>query len=184
MDSKLIINIPQAVTNTTIDNWNTACELIPGNKGTYTDPLLKVGDNESIRSCEVRPITIQHKRLYQDILNNVFPYIDYYQGDFNVNTYRKLEIQHITYNVGGHYVDHRDLNLNDSRASQRKISIVLMMSSKDSYEGGELIITKKTFKEEKGSLILFRPSAVHSVQKVTSGVRKSLVMWVQGPEWR
>lgn len=184
MDSKLVITIPQAVANTIIDNWNVACETIPGNKGSFLDPTQKATDDESIRSCEVRPIGLQYRKLYQDILNNVFPYIDYYQDDFGVNIYRKLEIQHTTYNVGGHYIEHRDLNLNDSKTTHRKISMVLMLSDKDSYGGGELVIAKKPFKEDKGSLILFRPSAIHSVQEVTSGIRKSLVMWVQGPEWR
>lgn len=182
--SNQIIKVQFAVPEQIVDNWNAAIEPINPTKGYYTDEESAKNSNEDVRSCEVRYVTIQQKKLYQDIFNNVFQYVDYYCCDFNVNIYRKLEIQHTTYNVGGHYIPHIDANFNDSRQTQRKISMVLMLSSPTSYGGGELTITKKPFKEEKGTLILFRPTLTHSVQKVTSGVRKSLVMWVHGPAWR
>lgn len=181
MDNNTIINIPQAVATSTIDNWNKACEAIEGVPGGYGDHPPHESD---VRSCEVRFITIQQRKLYQDIFNNIFPYVDYYESTFHVNMYRKLEIQHTTYNVGGHYTKHVDVNFTDAKVSRRKISLVLLLSDKTSYEGGELIISKKTFREDKGSLIMFRPTAIHSVERVTAGVRKSLVMWVHGPDWR
>lgn len=184
MDNNLIITIPQAVPIQTIDNWNSSIEKAPSQEGKYYGKETIQETNDSIRSCDVRNITIQQRKLYQDIFNNIFSYVDYYESSFNVDFYRKLEINHVTYNIGGHYINHTDTHYNINMPTQRKISMVLMLSDKSEYEGGELVFAKQSFKEQKGTLIMFRPTAVHAVQKVTSGIRKSLVLWVHGPEWR
>jgi PKHD-type hydroxylase len=70
----------------------------------------------------------------------------------------------------------------------RKISIVLQLSDPDSYEGGELQIhndaTPAIGPKDRGSTILFPSLALHGVQPVTKGIRRSLVLWVSGPPFR
>ena len=75
----------------------------------------------------------------------------------------------------------------------RKISISIWLNDPDEYEGGELDIEVggprddlryHTFKLPKGSIIVFPSHSWHRVRPVTSGVRKSLVVWFSGPPFR
>jgi PKHD-type hydroxylase len=69
----------------------------------------------------------------------------------------------------------------------RKISGSIALTDPDSYEGGELeIITNgRPDKSEKlkpkiGEIAFFSSEMPHKVHPVTSGIRKSLVFWVNG----
>ncbi len=83
---------------------------------------------------------------------------------------------------GGHYDWHMDLGQGLTR--QRKISMVIQLSSIDEYEGGEfeMFVNKEVleFPKEKGAVILFPSYCMHRVTPITKGERKSLVLWVSG----
>jgi len=178
--------VKAAVPIISIDNWNKAVLQINGSEGDVFDPNSpnRLSVDKSVRSCEVRFIMFnKHRKIYQDIFNNIFPHIEYYQSDFNVDIYRRLEIQHTTYQVGGHYEAHNDINI-ATKNVQRKLSLVLMSSDRNEYEGGELTMVDKKLDLEKGDMVIFNPNLVHSVLPVTNGIRKTLVMWVPGPAWR
>lgn len=71
----------------------------------------------------------------------------------------------------------------------RKLSFSLLLSDPDTYEGGNLQLLDETGKSyiaprQRGVLILFDSRTQHRVQKVTKGVRKSVVGWVVGPRWK
>lgn len=71
----------------------------------------------------------------------------------------------------------------------RKLSFSLLLSDPDTYEGGNLQLLDETGKSyiaprQRGVLILFDSRTQHRVQKVTKGVRKSIVGWVVGPRWK
>ncbi len=82
----------------------------------------------------------------------------------------------------GHYDWHIDLG--DDELSLRKISLVVQMSDPEDYEGGSLElntggpIVEPT--KTKGSVIIFPSYLLHRVTPVTSGLRKSLVLWAGG----
>ena len=82
----------------------------------------------------------------------------------------------------GHYGWHIDLG--DDELSLRKISLVVQMSDPEDYEGGSLElntggpIVEPT--KTKGSVIIFPSYLLHRVTPVTSGLRKSLVLWAGG----
>jgi predicted 2-oxoglutarate/Fe(II)-dependent dioxygenase YbiX len=70
---------------------------------------------------------------------------------------------------------------------QRKISAVMMLTGPDEYEGGELEVCNngnfediQILKPNKGDIVFFASWMPHRVKPVTSGERKSLVMWVMG----
>ena len=70
----------------------------------------------------------------------------------------------------------------------RKLSFSLLLSDPDTYEGGNLQLLDESGKSyyaprQRGTIILFDSRTQHRVQKVKSGVRKSLVGWVCGPRW-
>lgn len=71
----------------------------------------------------------------------------------------------------------------------RKLSFSLLLSDPETYEGGNLQLLDEAGKSyiaprQRGTIILFDSRTQHRVQKVTKGVRKSLVGWVVGNRWR
>jgi len=86
-----------------------------------------------------------------------------------------------------------DENINDYLAENveltRKISGILQLSDSEDYEGGNVQIMGSNghtyfIPRQRGSLILFDSRSMHRVQKITKGVRRSLVFWCVGPRWK
>jgi predicted 2-oxoglutarate/Fe(II)-dependent dioxygenase YbiX len=182
-----IITIKSAIPKDLIDSWNSTAEHIPSRPSRTFDKSLPSGisNDRSVRSCEVRVVTFNnHRKFYLDILNNIYPFIDFHQHIFNVQLHRVLEMQHITYFENDHYVKHTDVISNNKAPLHRKISLVLMLSDISEYSGGELMINNESVQLEKGDMVMFNPTTVHAVEKVQQGVRKTLVMWALGPQWR
>ena len=86
---------------------------------------------------------------------------------------------------GGHYDWHIDPH--GTGHPLRKLSLSIQLSDSFDYEGGELQVwgaQKQTLNKERGLIHIFPSWMLHRVTPVTSGVRKSLVAWVSGPDWR
>ena len=86
----------------------------------------------------------------------------------------------------GHYNWHQDIGASNS--SPRKLSFVLQLSDPSEYEGGDLElfhgVEPAKVKKEKGFAVVFPSYMLHRVTPVTSGIRKTLVVWVAGPTFR
>ena len=79
--------------------------------------------------------------------------------------------------------------LNENIEMVRKLSFVLQLSDPDDYEGGNLQMLDESGRlyvapRQRGTVILFDSRTQHRVQKIKSGVRKSLVGWTVGPRWK
>jgi predicted 2-oxoglutarate/Fe(II)-dependent dioxygenase YbiX len=94
-------------------------------------------------------------------------------------------VQFLSYPVGGHYIEHNDSenfeNGQWTRIANRDISILFYLN--DNYTGGELEFTTLglKIKPKTGMMIAF-PSYkefAHKVHPVTSGMRYSLVTWLE-----
>jgi len=102
------------------------------------------------------------------------------------------QIQYTDYEgKGAHYKWHCDTNHSVIVPNTvRKLSISLLLSDPNDYEGGEFQIlnadnhTMKTFKPELGQAIIFPSYLVHRVRPLKSGRRVSLVGWYGGPAFR
>ena len=97
------------------------------------------------------------------------------------------DFQYTVYDGSGdHYSWHIDKG--SSTISPRKLSIVLQLTDPSEYEGGDLeLFTSSTpivAKKQKGIIYAFPSWILHRVTPVTSGVRRSLVVWVAGPKFR
>lgn len=90
------------------------------------------------------------------------------------------------YEGGGHYDWHMDIG--PFPINNRKISITIQLSDPDDYIGGDLEIWTgnglQTCARQKGAALLFPSYMLHRVTPVTSGTRKSLVLWVGGNPYR
>ena len=88
----------------------------------------------------------------------------------------------------GHYNWHID-NMYDTKGVARKLSMSLLLSHPSEFEGGEFQIKTnsdeaKTLETKMGRAWFFPSYMLHRVCPVTKGTRKSLVLWVGGPEFR
>ena len=85
-----------------------------------------------------------------------------------------------------HYTWHMDMG--GDTVAPRKFSLVLQLSDPSDYEGGELqtLIASKesTVLKQKGLIAGFPSWTLHRVTPVTSGIRKSLVVWIAGPQFK
>lgn len=98
-------------------------------------------------------------------------------------------LQNTLYEVGDYYGWHTDeSNWTPSKRSCgriRKVSFTLLLN--DDFNGGdfEMITDRKTVVPlQKGDMIFFHSDIPHRVTEVTSGFRKSLVGWIQGPAFK
>ena len=95
--------------------------------------------------------------------------------------------QYTEYPSGGFYEWHMDSDVNFTHEPPvRKISMTCLLSHESEFEGGELQLEKEKNKIKlvQGQAVFFASFLLHRVAPVTSGVRKSLVMWFGGPPLR
>ena len=102
------------------------------------------------------------------------------------------KIQYTTYEgSGSKYNWHADIAQSPYDESiMRKLSISLLLSDPDEYEGGEFQLMDcagekiKTLKPPIGTAIIFPSTTKHRVRPLKSGKRISLVGWYGGPPFR
>ena len=102
------------------------------------------------------------------------------------------DIQYTTYKSEneGKYDWHHDTFWAGPNCFDRKISFIVQLSDPSEYTGGEFEIDPQyevldqDLVKKKGTVIVFPSFIRHRVTPVTSGVRRSLVSWVEGPKFR
>jgi len=95
--------------------------------------------------------------------------------------------QFTEYSNGGFYDWHIDSDVECSKEPPvRKISMTLLLSKDDEFEGGglELMSEGKFARPKQGQAIFFASFIRHRVVPVTRGTRRSLVMWFGGTPFK
>ena len=91
-----------------------------------------------------------------------------------------------SYNVGEEYNWHIDGTM-DSPVRDIKLTC-LLNCSEESYKGGDLIIfrdgERKVENFSPGSAVVFPSFTNHKVEKIISGSRATLAIWMDGPKFR
>ena len=112
--------------------------------------------------------------------------INYFGFDLHPITSQK-RLNYNIYSIGTEYNWHIDAV---SKHPVRDIKLTALLNlSEEPYEGGELqlfktlVIACKEFNEP-GSAIIFPSFTNHKVNKVTSGSRNTLALWMSGPKFR
>ena len=178
--------------------WNKLNTIISQNDIEFEESSVSDKTNKSIRISRNSWITSSELR---DIFFDLIQYINFNQAGWNFNINNVEPIQHTIYGKGCYYDWHKD-TYPISDLNTRKISATIFLNDPDEYEGGELDIEVRgpllqdntpssldtsnkcrydTFKMPKKSAVVFRSDLWHRVRPVTSGVRKSLVIWFIGP---
>lgn len=146
--------------------------------------------NEDARRSVIKFLPTNHP-LFNDLWNFVLGINRFFNLDISL-----LEsVQYTEYDSSykGHYALHSDVVWGGSEEGNlydRKISVTVQLSNKEDYEGGlfclslpdgEVVFEHGT---EIGTVIAFPSHLFHKVNPVTKGIRKSLVSWAVGPQWR
>ena len=144
-------------------------------------------DGGAIKSSQVKFV---HLRTIQNL---ILPFLDfiftantnYYGFDLFQLTGSKV-LNYNTYNINEEYTWHIDATM-ESPAKDIKLTC-LLNCSEESYEGGDLCLFREketTIKEFKpGSVIVFPSFINHKVEKIISGSRATLAIWMNGPKFR
>ncbi len=99
---------------------------------------------------------------------------------FDVHELEDLSIA--DYQEGDFYDWHLDLGRG---ASARKLSVSVVLSAPEDYDGGGLSFPGAVFANvARGSAVVFASFLLHGVQPVTRGRRIALVGWLGGPPFR
>lgn len=158
--------------------------LIPEQRATTV-----ASDDSSIRSSIVKwiPQNDQWSWLYDKMIN-MASIANTALWNFDLHTAPE-QIQFTEYHAsqGGHYGWHQDIG--PGMLSLRKVSITVQLSGPEDYQGGDLQIWQGgdspiDAPKGKGTVVIFPSYMMHRVTKVTSGVRRSLVLWVGGEHYR
>jgi PKHD-type hydroxylase len=97
------------------------------------------------------------------------------------------QAQYTEYPEGGFYDWHMDSEIFCIKEPPiRKISMTLLLSNENEFEGGglELIKDGQIVKPKQGQAIFFASFIRHRVIPINKGIRKSLVMWFGGPSFK
>jgi PKHD-type hydroxylase len=149
-----------------------------GKPGGGTDTNKRVTTISWIPFEEMKPMYSDLNNFIQAANENHFGF-----GDIQITE----QAQFTEYPVGGFYVWHMDCDVNMAHEPPvRKISMTLLLSPQDQFEGGdlELMAKGKKAKLKQGHAIIFASFLNHKVNPVTRGVRQSLVVWFGGKPFR
>jgi PKHD-type hydroxylase len=110
--------------------------------------------------------------------------------NFGVDIVAPFDVQFTEYHAAenGHYDWHQDVWLESPRPYDRKLSVVVQLSQPGAYTGGDFeffgLENPGAKFASRGSLLIFPSYLQHCVRPVLSGIRHSLVTWIEGPRWR
>ena len=91
---------------------------------------------------------------------------------------------------GGHFDWHKDYGRDPADPDQepRKLTLSLQLSDAADYQGCDLQLRAgnqiDTAPRARGTLIAFPANVLHQVTPIRSGIRRALVVWAVGPEFR
>lgn len=179
--------------------WTSAlsseeCDAIIAKSLSYPEKTATVGFEDSsridqnLRESAVRWLPPQQE---PDLVQRIMGFVNSSnRTNFGFDIVSPFDIQFTEYHgtKNGKYDWHHDVRLNHQMPYDRKLSVVIQLSDRADYEGGEFEFSTVQHPgavfDPRGSLLIFPSFLQHRVLPVTTGVRYSLVTWVEGPAWR
>ena len=162
--------------------------VMTGNIDIDSDSTQPGNLNPNIRNCISGDIPRQHW------INGL---LDYYVREVNGEFFNydlvgwHDEVQFLHYDgKGTGYKWHSDISAPENNVGFRKVSLVLCLSHKEDYEGGELQLIldgrreMDTLKLDMGDCVIFPSTTLHRVRPLKSGERTTIVGWYGGPDFR
>lgn len=131
-----------------------------------------------------------------DKINNAIDFVNNEFYGFDLWGYERFQYSEYSYTNHGKYDAHIDMFIGDSvgssdkiqNAEMRKLSATVALNQQGTdYEGGDFFVgfdAKEKVHIPTGGMIVFPSFIVHGIEPVLSGVRKSAVIWVEGPKFK
>ena len=152
--------------------------------------LIKSDDAPSSDAIKTSQVKFVHLRSIQNL---IMPFLDFiittntyhYGFDLFQLTGSKI-LNYNSYEKNEEYNWHIDATM---QSPVRDIKLTCLLNcSEENYQGGDLCLFRnKEVKIENfkpGSAIVFPSFINHKVEKITSGSRKTLAIWMNGPKFR
>lgn len=182
---------PNQLSDETIDAIIKECEKYPvqdATIGTNNHPAA-----ENYRKSQIRWIhgNNPESRWIKELIFDFAQTANRNAFGFDIDTVN--DIQYTEYHGGdeGKYDWHCDTFWDANTPYDRKVSVIIQLSDgMVDYEGGVFELDPqypapdKNILRTKGTVFVFPSFLEHRVTTVTSGNRKSLVSWVEGPSFR
>lgn len=158
-------------------------------KGVTTD-----GNEDKVRKSKVKFFNADPTNQWIfDRFNNIITSIN--DKFYGFNLYGYDQFQYTVYKDDGRYDWHMDTVMGNElkgleHRGTRKLSIVMLLNDSSEFTGGEFEINSSTesnpltIEMARGRIVAFPSFMIHRVKPVLSGVRKSLVIWVEGPKFK
>ncbi len=152
---------------------------------------LSSGNTANIRATEVAwfPRNAQTEALYRRMEDAV---LLMNQRFFRFDLSGLALFQYALYGgpEGGYFDWHKyyGRDANDPGREPRKLTLSLQLSAPSDYQGCELQVRAgnqiDTAPRTRGALVAFPANALHQVTPIRAGIRRALVIWAVGPEFR
>lgn len=206
------VTVPNALTNEECDEIRTLGENLDNQIATLSAEdgadnwmsYYRQGTISWLSHEQSEKHDVDFSIIYERVDGVVHSVMDNLGIEFDITD--RQHLQYTRYGKGGHYDWHRDQHDDpyedgEHKGLIRKISIVILLSDPDEYQGGDLIgenafghtpvdfwkryrtLTEGEYKK-KGTAFVFPGYAHHKVTGVISGERRSLVGWYLGPPFR
>ena len=178
--------------NEEIEKIKSVCDVEKLEKSTTIGNTVTEGYRESeVKFINVNDNTQWIFEKFNDLITKVNN--EYY--NFDLNGYDKFQYTVYRSEVKGQYDWHMDTVMHNGSLENfddtRKLTCVMLLSEPNTeFTGGEFQINTgnqdfpSTPEMKKGTIVVFPSFMIHKVKPVLLGVRKSIVIWVEGPKFR
>jgi len=175
-------------TSEELDRIEKIGDALKSSEGKAGNKNNQIETNLDVRKCKVAWMANTPETEF--VYNKLAEYINFANAkyyDFDLFGFVE-DFQYTVYDGSeSHYGWHLDMPASGNMP-YRKLSFVLQLSDPADYEGGNLELytsSKPTCMEKKrGISHLFPSYLLHRVTPVTKGIRKTLVVWVNGNRFK
>lgn len=181
---------PSILDDTTIDK-------IVAEAYTYQEQDGNVGDTAPVNDTNYRRSKIRWIDVYnptsfflKDLAWHFASIANRNAFGFDIDIVHEMQYTEYSSDNNGTYGWHHDVFWGSNRPYDRKLSVIFQLTDESDYQGGDFQIESQYEQpwansvKKKGTVIVFPSFIPHQVTPVTSGLRRSLVTWIEGPKFK
>lgn len=150
--------------------------------------------DDNVRRSKIRWIPRYDSRFFSLFMRMELLFQEGNRNAFGFDMSMFHEVQFTEYHATneGHYDWHIDTEWSSTKLQTRKLSMVIQLSHPEDYDGGQFELDASQCMEvppaaailPRGTVTMFPAFLRHRVTPVTRGLRRSLVSWMEGPNFR
>lgn len=180
--------IQDFLTDKELDELASMCKRAINNSSITSEAGLSQV-NSSVRSTSIKWLDYSSDtaQYYKKLTSALYRINEQYFKFDLTGIHESIQLGYYSAELKAFYNYHQDASLKNT-GTPRKLSMCLLLNDPNEFEGGDLVIKHSeeelVLEQKKGRAWLFPSYALHKVTPVTKGVRKSLVIWAGGPQFR